>query len=285
MHAPNNRIISLPYAQLAALEWNAEQATTILALHGWLDNAASFSHLAPLLADYHVLAIDLLGHGESDRLLTETEFNFENAITLVKDVIEHLGKDNVILLGHSIGATIASMVAIHYPQWVKKLIMIDAIGPLTAEVAVTHLPLKISVAAFKAAEQRGEKIYPSKPDMLSLRAKVNQLTETQILPLFTRAIETVDGGFRWCHDPNLKLASMMTLNEPQVQEFFKQLTVPTLVIEASQGLIRNANVLAERKAIIPNLQYITLEGGHHVHLSHPADVAHVIQNFCRKHTT
>lgn len=51
--------------KIAGICWNEGQGLPILALHGWLDNAASFSLLAPLLS-HHVLAVDLPGHGLSD---------------------------------------------------------------------------------------------------------------------------------------------------------------------------------------------------------------------------
>jgi pimeloyl-ACP methyl ester carboxylesterase len=271
--------IQLANKKLTALEWHSEQTPIILALHGWLDNAASFAHLAPFISGYRFIALDLLGHGESDSLAESDDFGLLSAAELIKDVITQLTQDKVILLGHSIGATIASMVAATYPQCVEKLIMVDAFGPLTIEVSNTHLPLKIAVAAFKASEQRGEKIYSSPEEMLQSRAKVTQLTESQIRPLVTRAIQVVESGYCWAHDPKLTLASMMPFNEAHVKKILFQLAAPTLVVEASQGLICQAKVLEERKPLIAHLRYVTLQGGHHLHLSHPAEVAQVMNDF------
>ena len=51
----------------ATLVWSgAIPGYPILALHGWLDNALSFASLAPLLTDYHMIALDLSGQGLSD---------------------------------------------------------------------------------------------------------------------------------------------------------------------------------------------------------------------------
>ena len=49
--------------KLAGLSWGKPGDRPLLALHGWLDNAASFSLLAPLMTGYHVVALDLTGHG------------------------------------------------------------------------------------------------------------------------------------------------------------------------------------------------------------------------------
>ena len=53
--------------KLAGLSWGDPSGRPLLALHGWLDNAASFSQLAPLLTDFYVVAVDLTGHGQSAR--------------------------------------------------------------------------------------------------------------------------------------------------------------------------------------------------------------------------
>jgi pimeloyl-ACP methyl ester carboxylesterase len=58
----DERRLALPHLALAAREWPGD-GPKVLALHGWLDNAASFDPLLPLLPDVHAVAIDLPGHG------------------------------------------------------------------------------------------------------------------------------------------------------------------------------------------------------------------------------
>ena len=55
----------LPNLSLAARDWGPAAAPPVLALHGWLDNAASFDRLAPLLDGLRIVALDLPGHGRS----------------------------------------------------------------------------------------------------------------------------------------------------------------------------------------------------------------------------
>ena len=52
--------------KIGALAFGDKKNPPILALHGWLDNAASFARLAPLLKEYYVISIDFPGHGKSD---------------------------------------------------------------------------------------------------------------------------------------------------------------------------------------------------------------------------
>jgi len=55
-----------PLGRRAGLHWRTENAPRVLCLHGWLDNAASFIPLAPLLDKLEVFALDFPGHGNSE---------------------------------------------------------------------------------------------------------------------------------------------------------------------------------------------------------------------------
>ena len=69
MHAAEELTLALPQGTLAARCWGDPAAPPLLALHGWLDNAGTFDHLAPLLAaHWRVVALDLRGHGRSSHL-------------------------------------------------------------------------------------------------------------------------------------------------------------------------------------------------------------------------
>jgi len=93
---------------VAGLRSGAAGGTRVLALHGWLDNAASFVPLAAQLPDLGLVAIDLPGHGHSAHLPPGTQYNTPGAICHVLDVADALGWDRFVLLGHSMGAGIAS---------------------------------------------------------------------------------------------------------------------------------------------------------------------------------
>ena len=59
--------LNTPAGVLRGLAWSNPGAPRVLALHGWLDNAASFIPLAPYLAGFDLIALDLPGHGQIGR--------------------------------------------------------------------------------------------------------------------------------------------------------------------------------------------------------------------------
>src|SRR5699024_3217826 len=117
--------------RLAALSWGSEGAPTWLALHGWLDNAASFSRLAPRLVErmgIRIVAIDFSGHGLSQRHPDNIDYAIWDYAHDVLDALESLGLQHATLLAHSMGAGVACQVAAALPEYVERLVLIDGLG-------------------------------------------------------------------------------------------------------------------------------------------------------------
>ena len=57
------------------IEWGNPEGPLIIALHGWLDNALSFSVLAPHLAQFRLVALDLSGQGHSDHRSADATYH------------------------------------------------------------------------------------------------------------------------------------------------------------------------------------------------------------------
>ena len=79
-------VITRTGLKIAGLATGDAHDPPVLMLHGWLDNAASFGGVMPLLPGRRLLAIDLPGHGESDHLPSPSGRHFIDWITHVEDV-------------------------------------------------------------------------------------------------------------------------------------------------------------------------------------------------------
>ena len=107
--------LDIPIGRIAGLR-NHGDGPRVLALHGWLDNAASFIPLAQHLHGIDLVAIDQPGHGRSAHLPPGTDYSFVGALNAVLDVADALGWDRFALLGHSMGAGIGSILAASLPR-------------------------------------------------------------------------------------------------------------------------------------------------------------------------
>ena len=85
VNQPEELEIQTSSIRLVAKCWGNPDGLPVLAFHGWLDNAATFDNLAPLLPELRILSIDLPGHGHSDHRPSGSSYYF---IDMVMDVIE-----------------------------------------------------------------------------------------------------------------------------------------------------------------------------------------------------
>ena len=174
--------------RIAYQEWGAtnpaSKAKRILALHGWLDNSNSFKVLGPQLASigYHMVAVDHLGHGKSTHINPDATYSSTPAgVAIVNEIVESLGWESSNILGHSMGAGISLMFAGTFPEKVNKLVLIEGLGPVTAEPEATPKNLRKSIEhekkyQIKVAQTAGgaknvPKIYPSFNDAVAARVK------------------------------------------------------------------------------------------------------------------
>ena len=126
---------------------NGGNGPKVLALHGWLDNAASFVPLAAHLDGLDIAAPDLPGHGRSAHMPPGTDYTFVGAVHQVLDVADALGWERFALLGHSMGAGIASLVAAAVPERIERFVAIEALGALPETVEQTVPRLRDAVLA------------------------------------------------------------------------------------------------------------------------------------------
>lgn len=108
---------------------SGEGDDTIVLLHGaGVDSAMlSWTEVIPLLsAKYKVIAPDLPGYGESDRI--DGEYSLEFYTNIVKEIIENFGSKPVILTGLSLGGGISLNMALAHPELIKVLVPVDAWG-------------------------------------------------------------------------------------------------------------------------------------------------------------
>jgi pimeloyl-ACP methyl ester carboxylesterase len=117
------------HLRLACRLWGPPDGEPTLALHGWLDNAASFDLLAPLLPRLRICALDLPGHGRSQHRPAGVVYHFVDYVADVLAAADALGWSRFILMGHSLGAGIATLVSAIAPERVSKAVLIEGLGP------------------------------------------------------------------------------------------------------------------------------------------------------------
>ncbi|MEK0267481.1 alpha/beta hydrolase [Stenotrophomonas sp. TWI819] len=272
--------LSVAGSPVAGLRSGAAGATRVLALHGWLDNAASFVPLAAQLPDLELVAIDLPGHGHSAHLPPGTQYNTPGAICHVLDVADALGWDRFVLLGHSMGAGIASLTAAAAPERVERLIAIEALGGLRGPENETAQRLREHVRAARALPTRKLRVFPDLAAPIRARMMANQLSEPCARLLVERGVTSVEGGYSWCSDQRLMLPTAMRLSEAQIDDLLGAIDCPTQVIYATPAQSYYPEPLrSERIGLLRDGRLAVFPGTHHLHMEHPQVVGEVIRRF------
>lgn len=270
----------IPYGRIAGLRSGAPGGAKVLALHGWLDNAASFLPLAAHFPGLDLMMLDLPGHGRSAHLGAGADYNLPVTMNAVLDVADALGWERFALLGHSMGAGIASILAASLPQRVTRLVAIEALGGLTETPERTCARLREAMAAVRALASKKLRVFPDLAAPVRARMQANQLSEPSARLLVERGVVAVDGGFTWSSDPRLTLPALQRMTEAQVRQLIAGIECPTRVIYADPPQPYLPEPLrSERAALLPHGELVVLPGSHHLHMEMPAAVAAAIGGF------
>ena len=277
--------IDIPLGRIAGLRWGEPGAPKVLALHGWLDNAASFIPLLQHLPGLDVVAIDQPGHGRSAHLPAGADYSFAGAINAILDVADALGWERFALLGHSMGAGIASMIAAACPHRVERLLAIEALGALAEAPERTVGRMRDAVAANRALKDKRLRVFPDVETAVRARAYASRvpgsgLDEALVRLLVERGLRAVEGGHEWSSDPRLTLPTMTRMTEPQVEDLVAGIECPVRAIFADPAQPYLPDELRRRRvALLPQGELIIIHGGHHLHMQQPAEVAAAIGDF------
>src|SRR5690625_1223787 len=220
--------VSIPFGTLAGLAWGHPDAKPLLALHGWLDNAASFAGLAPRLADKHrFMALALPGHGHADHLPSQARrYHVVDQVDHVLDAADALGLEHFDLLGHSLGAGIASLVAAAAPGRVDHLVLIEGLGPL-ADDGTDTLERWRKAHEQRQRARRESRTFNSIDQAIAARTAVDGLQPAEIGPVVERNLQATHDGYTWRSDPRLRKPTLLRSGETQVRDLLAGITCPT----------------------------------------------------------
>jgi pimeloyl-ACP methyl ester carboxylesterase/acyl carrier protein len=264
--------------RLCVCAWGPPEGQPVLCLHGLMDHGASWEQVAAPLArrGLRVFAPDLRGHGRSDHARSGAYHLFD-LLGDVDALIGSLAERPVMLVGHSLGAALAALIAVSRPQRLAGLVLIEPPPLLTPDGAgslerlgehldaLAETPRHAAFADVHAAAER-------------LRVVLPRLGQAQALRMAERLTEPAAGGVQWRWDPRLRgLAGLIYdggFASGRFDDALGRLAVPALLIYGD-GLDSTAD-RAPASLSLPGLRRVRLHGGHALHVDAPDDVAALI---------
>jgi pimeloyl-ACP methyl ester carboxylesterase len=238
----------------------------LIILHGLFGSLVNWETICENLSRYmEVYALDLRNHGDSPH---GARFDFSIMAEDLKGFLEHHKLPEVLLLGHSLGGSVAMTFAAVYPEWVARLIVVD-IAPKSyppAMEGIIEAMMSLDLRCFSTLKEVVEALAPDIPDLMTRYFLVKNLTTDQ------------KNGYHWKVNLGVIHDNYLELNKglPKHIRFIK----PTLFIRGALSDYIEAKDFARIKTCFPRAHIRTIpESGHWVHIDAPEDFTEAILEF------
>ena len=258
--------------RLHYVDWGNAQAPPLVLVHGGRDHCRNWDWVAQALCkDWHVIAPDLRGHGDSEWV---ADGNYTMA-AYVYDLAQLIHQQNlapVTLIGHSLGGNIALRYSGTYPQSVRKLVAIEGLGPSPRHIQKRHTdPIEVRMASWiderRQLAARLPRRYPSIDEAVRRMQDANQhLSPAQAHHLTVHGInQNEDGSFSWKFDNYTRSWPPYDMPITDLHRLWAQITCPTLLVVGKESWAVNPQEDG-RSAHFQNAEVAAVDdAGHWVH--------------------
>jgi len=272
MEGPTSHIYFSQRLRLHYVDWGNEDAPPMLLVHGGRDHCRNWDWVAERLRDdYHIIAPDLRGHGDSQWVIG----GGYNQIDYVYDIAQLLSQKNMTpttIIGHSLGGSISLLYSGLYPKTVTKLVSIEGMGPPPAMIKERiEQPMEdrlhLWVDELRKLSGRIPKRYPSLEEAYERMQKENpHLTEDQARHLTIHGSnQNEDGSYSWKFDNYVRNFPPIGLNFEDQYGLYKRISCPTLLIRGAESWAMDPEKDG-RANTFQNVQVASIEdAGHWVH--------------------
>jgi pimeloyl-ACP methyl ester carboxylesterase len=266
------------------LEWGAEEPHdhTVLLLHGFLDLAWGWRPTveAGLAGRFHVIAPDMRGHGDSDRVGAGGYYYFLDYLADVHELVQKMGRDKLSIVGHSMGGSIASYYTGSFPARVHKLALLEGLGPPPMAPPGPER-VQVWLSGWERVRNAAPRSYASVEEAAArLREHDSLLGADLALELAQHGtVDDGNGRRRFKHDPLHATQGPYGIQLDWAMRFWRAITCPVLLVEGDQSEFR-ALATEERIACFARAQCQVLPGAGHMMQRHqPVALARILTDF------
>jgi len=258
--------------RLRYVDWGNESAPPLILLHGGRDHSRSWDWTAEeLRRDWHIIALDLRGHGDSDWSADGDYGPLANLYDLAQ-LIHQLKLAPVTIVAHSYGGNIALRYAGVYPANVRKLVAIEGLGPSPKMLAerlgqAIDARLRQWIDARRAVAGRTQRRYAKLEDAYQrMREENHHLSDEQARHLTIHGVsQNEDGSYSWKFDNYMRVFPPYEMAQEDVEAIWRAITCPTLLMYGEDSWASNPEKDGRARAF-RNARIVTFKNaGHWLH--------------------
>jgi esterase len=260
--------------RLHHLDWGTEGQPAVLFLHGGRLTAHTFDLVClALRRDFHCLALDQRGHGDSE-WSPALDYGPDTNARDIGAWIEHIGVTAPVLVGHSLGGLHAMTYAVDAAQSLAAVVLID-VGP-GVQAAGTRRIVEHAIddpgpGQFEEFVARAVEFNPRRDPRLLRRSLLHNLRE---LP---------DGRFTWKHDPGRLTRESFEATRASVERLREQLasvTCPVLVVRGAESDVYGDSDAEGFAQALPDGRWAKVDSaGHNIQGDNAAGLVQVLTRF------
>lgn len=232
--------------RLNYVDWGNPTAPPLVLVHGGRDHARSWDWTAEALrGDWHVVAMDHRGHGDSE-WVSDGNYRAEDMVYDLAQLIHQLGRGPVSIVAHSLGGNVALRYAGIFPAMVRRIVAIEGLGPSpkrSAEMRETPYPRRVAdwIDKKRKASGRSPRRYDSIEAALARMIEENAyLTPEQARHLTLHGVNrNEDGTFSWKFDPHLNVWPVEDVGDEFIHQTWAAITAPTLLLYGAESWASN----------------------------------------------
>ncbi len=271
---PQDKTVTANGLRLHYLDWGTVGRPVMVLLHGLRGHAHSWDDVsAAMCQDYHVLALDQRGRGDSD-WAPSGDYSTEAYVADLAAFCEALGLDSFLLAGHSMGGRNSMAFTARYPEKVQKLIIVD-VGPVIDRKGAERISREVS----EVPEE-----FDSFDAVVEHMAKQNRFAADPVLRrrLQYATKELPNGKFGWRYDLAIREQRRQgaAAPAPDLWPALARITCPTLVVRGTDTDLLSPEVARRMEDELAQGKLVEVQrAGHMVFEDNPEDFISQLASF------
>ena len=271
---PQDKIVTANGLNLHYLDWGAVGRPVVVLLHGLRGHAHSWDNFSEAMCrDYHVLALDQRGRGDSD-WAGDGDYSIDAYVADLFGFCEALGLDSFILAGHSMGGRNSMVFAGRYPKSVEKLVIVD-VGPVLDPRGAQRIRQEIIAVPEE---------FDSFEAVVEYMAKHNRYASDVVLRrrLKYATKELANGKIGWRYDLEIREQRRRGVPPPadDLWPLLRSITCPTLIVRGADTDILAPEIAQQMLDAIADSRLVEIQrAGHMVVEDNPDDFLAAVRSF------
>jgi pimeloyl-ACP methyl ester carboxylesterase len=270
--------------KLHYVDWGNADKPPLLLIHGGRDHARNWDWVAQdLRRDFHVIAPDLRGHGDSQWAVGGSYAMVDYTLD-VDQLLRALGINEITVIGHSLGGSIALQYTGTYSDKVKKVVAIEGLGPppeMLKQNPPAHQRMKVWIGEMRALARRHPHRYASLDEAVARMQEANpRLTPEQARHLTVYGCyRDEDGTYLWKFDNYVRATSPYLFNMQDAFDIWTQVTCPVLLLRGTESWASDPELDGRAKAFKDYTFFNIEKAGHWVHHDQLAIFLKLVREF------